>query len=394
MMSIGLMRGIGKYNSLIRLLLIILLISSFFLILKPLTYDYYPDFSYYYYATETLLNGGNPYIETITTTKLPILPLLFAYPPQAFFLFLPFSFTSYAVAGKLFTLMSIVCFMLSIILLFRIVKLKPFSNLGIFFVILSFNFFPAKFTLGMGQVNNFVLLAVVLFLYFLFGKRYVLSGILLTIAALIKVTPVVLFIYLIYHNKWKVLFSAAVSLLVISSITYFCVGHEVFFHFFLVTLPKLINNLPYDYYNQSLSGFILRSVDSISIQNLLRLIITLSLTAFSLLLLWIYRNKSKANLIGINILIILSLLLSSYSWQHHFVWLIVPLFLTFSYIKNNELELWYYIILGISYFLSAINLKNPLIVSVLFRSHLFFGGFFLYILNIHLLMRNNNMQKR
>jgi len=44
-----------------------------------------------------------------------------------------------------------------------------------------FNFFPVKFTLGMGQINNVVLLMVTLFIYFHVKKRELLSGLFLAI---------------------------------------------------------------------------------------------------------------------------------------------------------------------------------------------------------------------
>lgn len=381
-------------SGLIKAVLLIIFFASFLIFLKPLTYDYYPDFSYYYYAVETLLRGGNPYVETITSAKLPFSPLLFAYPPQALFLFLPLSLMPYAVAGKLFTLLSVVSFILSIILLSRIVKLKPFSNLGLFLIILSLNYFPAKFTLGMGQVNNFVLLAIVLFIYFLANKHHILSGIFLAIATLIKVTPFVFFAYLVFYRKWKILFAAVVASLAISLTTYFFVGHEIYFHFFLETLPKLINAWPGDYYNQSLSGFILRSINGADIQNLLRVFVTLLLSVFSLIALWIHGRKNKMSLIGINILIILGLLLSSYSWQHHFVWSLIPLFLTFKYIREKSGKVKDFLVLGVSYFLIGVNLKTPLRFPQLLQSHVFFGAMILYFLDLNFLQKEVARLKR
>jgi hypothetical protein len=369
----------------VRFFLILLLIPSALLILKPLTYGNYPDFYYYYFATETLLNRGNPYIETITTAILPFSPLLYAYPPQSFFLFLPLSLVPFTVAGTVFVMLSTLSFVLSIIILFKIFSLKPLSGLGILLIILAFNFFPAKFTLGMGQVNNFVLMLVVLFIYFLVNKRQVLSGLFLSLAVLIKVSPVVLFAYIIYCKKWKIILTALTFGIIISFITYLFVGQEVFLYYFLKTLPKLMGAWPGDYYNQSLSGFILRSGGNADIFPLLRTIITLFLVLISLLFIWVYSKNNKQNLLGINILIILSLIISSYSWQHHFVWALIPLVITFFTVKNNNLGISYYLILILSYLLMAINLKDPSMVPAVLQSHVFYGVVLLYILNIKLL---------
>jgi hypothetical protein len=258
--ELGSANKIFNNNFLVKTLLIVVLFISFLFILKPLTYDYYPDFSAYYYAAKTLLSGGNPYIDLGKGFGI------FLYPPPTLLFFLPFSILSFPLAGKIFTAFSILSLLASVYLLLRIIKVKPFSNLGIFLLILTFNFFPAKFTLGMGQINNFVLLATVLFIYFYYRKNWNLAGAFLAVSTLLKISPaILLFVPLVQKNK-KVLKAFTGGTLIILLMSYL-----------------LFNNVAGDYYNQSLAGFLIRELKDpylFGITRTLTVILFLSLTLF------------------------------------------------------------------------------------------------------------------
>ncbi|OGM08772.1 hypothetical protein A2Z67_01845 [Candidatus Woesebacteria bacterium RBG_13_36_22] len=384
-MDLSLKPKIIKNGILIRLVLIVILVLSSLFILKPLTYNNYPDFGSYYYSTKNLTEGRNPYFDLGNRFGF------FLYPPPVLFLFLPLTLISYSVAGKIFTAISIFCFLLSIYLLLKIINIKPFSNLGMFLSILAFNFFPAKFTLGMGQINNIVLLGVILFIYFSLNKEWIYSGIFLALASLLKVWPVILLTVPLINSRWKILSSFAAVLAFVFMITYPILGKDVYYYFFLVTLPSLFTNTAGTYYNQSLSGFLLRQINNPATFKAIRDILDLMILSATLYLTMKFSQiKNNIMLLNVSVLITLSLILTSTSWQHHFVWLLVPLFLTFSYIRKNKMNLKYYFALGVSYVLVALNLKNPSSIPVLFQSHVFFGAFLLYIFDIRLLMKRIN----
>src|SRR4030042_3118704 len=384
-MDLSLKPKIIKNGILIRLVLIVILVLSSLFILKPLTYNNYPDFGSYYYSTKNLTEGRNPYFDLGNRFGF------FLYPPPVLFLFLPLTLISYSVAGKIFTAISIFCFLLSIYLLLIIIKVELFSNLGMFLSILAFNFFPAKFTLGMGQINNIVLLGVILFIYFSLNKEWIYSGIFLALASLLKVWPVILLTVPLINSRWKILLSFAAVLAFVFMITYPILGKDVYYYFFLVTLPSLFTNTAGTYCNTSLSGFLLRKINNPATFKAIRDILDLMILSATLYLTMKFSQiKNNIMLLNVSVLITLSLILTSTSWQHHFVWLLVPLFLTFSYIRKNKMNLKYYFALGVSYVLVALNLKNPSSIPVLFQSHVFFGAFLLYIFDIRLLMKRIN----
>lgn len=366
----------------IKIFLIILLLLSTLLILKPLFYEYYPDFSSYYYATYALLNGENPYIVQADAFGP------FIYPPTSLLLFLPFTLFQYIVAQKIFIILSILSFLFSITILLKLFKITAFSNLGMLLIILSFNFFPAKFTLGMGQINNFLLLALVFFVYYFIKKKPVLAGISLALAIMIKISPIILIAFLIIRKDWKILFSVFMTLIFLTLITDLFIGHQVLVYFFNTTLPDLLKAAPADYYNQSITGFLARSILDPYFRNIIRLIMSVFLTLLSLFIIWKnYKNYFQYSILCISVLITLGLIISGVSWQHHFVWLLLPIYFTYIYIKDKSLSKKYYFVLILSYLLTALNIKNPISWSIFAQSHVFYGAIILYLLNLHFLMK-------
>lgn len=365
----------------LKILLIIILFLSTTVFLKALIYNYYPDFSSYYYGTITVVNGENPYLGG----KDFFTP--FVYPPPVLLFFFPFTLLPFFIAQKVFLIISILCLLLSIGILFKLFKLSPLSILGLFLTTLVLNFFPAKFTLGMGQINNVVLLMVTLFVYFYVKKKEILSGSFLATAISLKLFPVLLIIYLIFNKRWKTLLSVALATLAIALVTFVFINPQIISHFLTTVLPNLIESWKADYYNQSLSAFLIREWDNLGVISVLRSAISAFLIIISFLFVWKFKRNDKAGLLSINLLITLSLIVNTFSWQHHFVWLLIPLFITFYHIKNNRLGKSYYFILGLSYSLMAVNMKNPSLFPILFQSHVLYGALLLYILNVCLLLK-------
>lgn len=368
-------------SNFVKFFLILLFLLSLVFFLKPLQADYYPDFSSYYYGAQTILHGGNPYLGGENFFGP------FLYPPFALLFFLPFTFVSFFIAEKIFVVLSMLCLLLSFFILFKLFKISSFSLLAIFLLTLVFNFFPEKFTLGMGQINNVVLLLMSLFLFFYIKKREYLAGMFLAIAIMLKLSPIILVLFLFIDKRWKVLLATGTSLFIMTLAIVFFVAPENNIYFLKTVLPSLINSWKIDYYNQALSGFLQREIPNIFLQQLLRTFLDIVLFLTSLFFIWKYRSKNdNTRLLSLSILMTLSLIINAFSWQHHFVWLLIPFIITFMYIKKHHLHIKFYILLGISYFLVAINLKNPSVVPTILQSHVLYGALLLYILDMYLLM--------
>jgi hypothetical protein len=271
-------------------------------------------------------------------------------------------------------------------MLFKLFQIPIRSWLSILLMILIFNFFPLKFTLVMGQINTIIFLLLTFFIYYYKNNRQYLSGIALAIALSSKLFPILLIPYLMINKRWKIIASMLLTLFFISGAIYIALPKNVTSAFFTNALPSILQTGGGTYYyDQSFSAFAARTLpNQISIQ--LARIISIAVLIATYIILWLYRRFKSSNLLSISSLIILNLILNGFAEQHHFIWLIIPLFVTFFYVRNSRLSNWLYVILGLSYLLMAVNLKNPVIFPVPLWSHVLYGAILLYGLIIYLIV--------
>lgn len=371
----------------VKLVLGLLVILFLAILLRSLTLDYYPDFSSYYYGVSNLLKGGNPYLVSEHMIGR------FLYPPSAVFFFIPFTFFSYAIAEKILVVLSLGCFFASIAILFKLFKLKLNSILGLIILICLFNYFPEKFTLGMGQFNNVILLLLTLFLYFYMKGKEISAGLFITIAVSFKIFPILIFVYLFIQKRWKILGASFVSSLFLLVVVLLFIDRSVNLYFLQTVIPELLNSQPDAYYNQSITGFLTRLQLEATITQLVSSILTVGLLVISTVFCFIHRNSSQSiKLISMGNFLVLNLIAHSLAWQHHFVWMIIPLFITLSYIREKKLGAPYYLVLALSFILIAYNIKDPQSVPILLQSHVLYGALILYLLHIYIMVTKNKLK--
>ena len=364
----------------LRLFFILLFTLSFLLMAKAILINNFPDFNNFYYSPTLIFNNVNPYIDkdTLFTSQ--------TYPPHVFIIVYPLQFLPLFTMSKIWTIGSILSLLGSIYLLLKLNKEKITSNIGLALSSLVFVAFPTKFTLGMGQINIFILLFITLFIFYL-KKNEILSGIFLFFALALKIFPIFIPLYLIFIKKWKVLSTVILLSISLFLITYVVLGWEMISYFIFKIFPSLMSGWKGDYYNQSLSGMLVRTGINLSTLGLIRLLISTTLLILTFFI--ILKNKSnKVEIINLIIgtILTLNVLLNNFSWQHHFVWLIPPFFFTFFYLKQIKASYKFFVLLGFSYFLVAFNLKSPEFVPIFLISHVFWGAFILLIINLYLLM--------
>ena len=368
-------------SRLVRIVLSAIAVVSVLILLKVLVLGSYPDFNTYYYGVQTVMHGGNPYVGIQKDG------FAFVYPPPAVLLLFPFSLLPFSLAGQLFTLASLACLVGSIWVLFKLLNVRAYSALGILFVILICNFFPVKFTLGMGQVNLILLLLVSLFTYCYSKQRDRLAGVLLGLAFAIKLFPALLFVYLVLERRWVIVGALVATVAASGLVTLFVVPLPIDVYFFKTSLPSLASSWKGDYYNQAVSGWLMRDVSSPWLREVLRAATAGVLVVLSLLFIWRGRKTAEAKLLGLSIVLTVSLIINSFSWQHHFVWLVPSFLITTVLVMRHKLGMKYYVLLGLSYILVAINLKDPNAVPVLLQSHVLYGAILLYAIDVYLLAK-------
>lgn len=356
---------------------------SFVWLSKVLLLGYYPDFNTQYYVPKVVFAGQNPYLggSKLYTAQV--------YPPTEFILFIPISMLPIKIVSYIYTASSIAALIFSLILLTKIFNIPIFSRLNLFLMGLTFISFPVKFTLGMGQINLFILSSIVYSIWLLKNKREFASGIVLGILLVVKLFPALLPAYFLMKFQRKILLGIMTSLLVSILLVVIFIPFHIYSSFFTI-FPSLISSWKLDYYNQSLGGFVGRSFGTgetaIIIKSLVSIIIIL-LTFFATL-----KNKNKDFLttaLKIGTLITASLLVNTFSWQHHFVWLIIPFYATVFYLIKNKLSKKYFALLFVSYFLGSVNFKNPTVLPMLLQSHVFYGAIVLFFLDVYLLVKKS-----
>lgn len=353
---------------------------SFLWLCKALLLGYYPDFNTQYYVPHLVFSGHNPYLggSGLYTPQV--------YPPTEFIFFLPFSLLPLKLSSYLYTVLSITSLVVSLYLLSRIFQLKFFSKLNLLMMGFVFMMFPVKFTLGMGQINLVVLLLVVSGLWLVKKKMEFQSGLILGVSILIKMYPLFLPIYFLLKQKTKFIYGIICTLLVGLVLVLIFIPGEVN-STFLKIFPSLLSSWKLDYYNQSLGGFIGRSWGPSEFANLLKQLISVTLVLATFFV--VLRNR-KTDFLTFSLifgsLINLNLIVNTFSWQHHFVWLIIPFYATVFYLRKNKYSKKYFVLLFIAYILVSINFKDPSILPVFLQSHVLFGGLILLGLDLYLLV--------
>lgn len=362
--------------------LFVLLIISVLQISKIFLIENYFDYTYYYLALHSYLNGVNPYL-------IKVFP--FPYPPAALFLLLPFMVFPMFVSSKIFVICSFLLLIISLSILFRLFKIPIYSLQSLVLIILVLNYFPLKYSLAGGQINTFVLLCVVFFVKGFSGKQYRLAGAALAVAIALKLFLLFVIPYLFIIKKYSILKSFFISFLVISIFILLIIPTPIIASFFNTILPELIHTGGGNYYfDQSLSAFIARSFNLTYASQIAKplAIIILLITYY---VLWKLRDKNKIELLGISILLNLNIILSNFAWQHHFIWMLIPYLICFIYIRDNHLPIKLYFVLILSYVLTTINIPNPRLVLPILQSHVFYGAVILYFLLFYLIFKQSKI---
>lgn len=353
----------------------------------PPRYDWFNDFINCYYIAGRLVieNPSKLYsLGDFGFVNIPIIASAFS----------PFAILNNYVATITFTLLGILAVSTTCYLLIKLLKLTGWRRVAIIglFIING----PLYHSIWYGNLTHFTLLILLLALICLKKKRDVLLGVLLAIAALIKVPLFLLGIYFALRKKWRVVAGYSATLLIIGGASLVVFGFDLHF-VWLKHIGKFAGKALVAYNVQSVDGFLarlllefngdLRNWQPIGVDgtfNLVRTTLKLILLGGTAWIFW--RKKAPITLeqenLEFSIVLCLTLLISPISWTHYYLFLILP----FSLYIGNKLavpqgKLWYSLIIS-SIFLISLPVITPDISSLLLKnlyarllvSHYFFGG--------------------
>jgi len=309
------------------------------------------------------------------------------YPPPSLFLFLPFSFLPLFWSQLIWSLLSLVCLGTSILISLKILDQKVSLFTWFWITPLVLLSFPVKWTLGMGQMNNLILLLMVLSFFFYKKKKEDWAGVFLGLAISFKIVPFFLVLLFFLKRKLKIVLTSFLTTLALFLLSGLFFGLNLISDYFLKVVPKTFGPAGKEiYYNQAISGFVSRIIFDFSLQSLLTNLLALAIVAFTSFAL-VRRNKVTD--LDYALVITTFLLISPFSWQHHFVWLLFPFLAALVWLQQRKKTLGWKLLLALAYFLVAINIKQPdLLLGIIFGkillSHVFLGGLLLWLILVYL----------
>ena len=214
----------------------------------------------------------------------------------------------------------------------RLTSLFPNEAAEFYFVTLIFlGFAPFWETIHIGQINTFVILALLLAFYLAEKDRPWLVGIALALAVVFKTSPLLFVFYFLALRKFRVVASATMALAAFSVIASLQFSPRVFVEFFAI-LPRLGLEIHPDPYNQSLLGILFRTAEFLDPKALGSSFAVsyrmLSAIVYGILLvtgLWIYREAVTRRGWLFALLLALMVFASPLVWYHHSTLLLLPL---------------------------------------------------------------------
>jgi alpha-1,2-mannosyltransferase len=251
----------------------------------------------------------------------PDAPLPFVYPPFAAMVFRPLTLLPFEVAGLLWQL-GILVAMYGIVRISQHLVGGGSQRAAMLWTAGLIWLEPVRIALDLGQVGVFLTLAV---LYAVYSRRWWVSGLLIGLAAGVKLTPAITGLYFVGVRRWAVVVFSAVVFFATVGLSFLVVGDQVRHYFTRVMADTSVNPIGY-VFNQSWRGGISRILGHDAGEAAL-VLAAIAGTAVLALLAWRALGAGSQNrdqLGSVLVVQLFGLLVSPISWVHHWVW-VVPL---------------------------------------------------------------------
>jgi len=251
----------------------------------------------------------------------------YLYPPFTAQVVLPLTLLPPRVAGTIWLMLTGAAFVLSAWLLGRSSSLRYGAPLA---YVLLLAFVPPLATLHAGQVNGFVLLSLSLAVYGLSRRDWIRAGVGVALAALFKLIPLALLLYLVWRQRWKATIIAVVVLLVVLLTAPLTLGPGTL-HSYGRRFPPLgrlgiIFDMPP---NQSLNGFYGRLLAGLATaESIYRIYLASAvlLVLGTVACCWPLAPLGSSWRLEFALIICALQLMAPFAWYHQLVLLLIPLF--------------------------------------------------------------------
>ncbi len=270
-----------------------------------------------YVGGAATIAGGSPLYDFVYADQTPDFPLPFTYPPFAAVVFEPLHLVPFGVLAFAWQL-GIVAALYGVVWLSLRLAGRAEHRVAMLWTAIGIWTEPLRSTFDYGQVNVVLVLAV---LVAVVTSRWWLSGLLIGLAAGIKLTPAVSGLYLLGVRRWGAAVFSAVVFFATVGISLLVVGDQARFYFTdLLGDADRIGPIGTSF-NQSWRGGISRILGHDAGYGPI-VLVALAVTAVLAVLAWRAVGGAADRLGAIVVVQLFGLLLSPISWTHHWVWLL------------------------------------------------------------------------
>jgi len=256
--------------------------------------------------------------------QTPDFPLPFTYPPFAALVFYPLHLLPFGLVAFCWQV-GIVAALYGVVRVSQRllgVRAEEGRSTAMLWTAVAIWIEPLRSTFDYGQVNVILVLGV---LYAAYSSRWWLSGLLVGLAAGIKLTPAVTGLYFLGMRRWGAAIFSAVVFLATVGVSIAVIGQQARFYFTdLLGDASRIGPIGTSF-NQSWRGGISRILGHDAGYGPL-VLVAIAMTAVLALLAWraLGADGHRDRLGSLLVVQLFGLLISPISWTHHWVWL-VPL---------------------------------------------------------------------
>ncbi len=274
-----------------------------------------------YVGGAATIGTGHALYDFTYAEQTPDFPLPFTYPPFAAVVFYPLHLLPFGLVSFAWTV-GIIAALYGVVRISQRLLGRGSHRAAMCWTAVGIWIEPLRSTLDYGQINVLLCLAV---LYAVYSTRWWLSGLLVGVAAGIKLTPAISGVYFLGVRRWATALFAAVVFVATVAISALVVGDQARYYFtHLIFDPDRVGSVATSF-NQSWRGGISRIVGHDAGYSL-PVLIAIAVTAVLAVLAWRAIGAGDADvpdrLGGIVVVQLFGLLLSPISWTHHWVWLV------------------------------------------------------------------------
>jgi len=298
----------------------------------------------YYTAAQGLRKGINifedrefqPLADSLFGKGMVVYPYI--YPPLLAQLCLPLTGLSQSSYFLVLYILNIFFVLLGLYLtidLLGLYRYRTFLPALFPFLLLLFNE-PLLTTIHHGQVNLFVIDAILLYIFFQKKEKPLPAAFFLSLAVFIKIYPLLFILPLFLSKRFKYLAAFAVNSAVLFSASLLLSGPKPWQDFIRSTLDLFLKkpDSPFtqgfqnSFGNVSLKGFLTQGFALLHLPETMVVPVFVALTALLFILIFALPKKkaiSSDPALESSLLFILTLVLAPITWSHHFVLMLFPL---------------------------------------------------------------------